>query len=121
MSDAKNTGLSRAGVREGKLGIALSGGGLRAALFHVGVLARLAQCDLLRYVALISTVSGGSIIGTFYYLKVKQLLEGKRPDALKPSAQAYCQLVKEVESEFLRYRYRDLWALRRAGQDHCLH
>ncbi len=101
MNDTQNMGLSAAGIRTGKLGIALSGGGFRAALFHVGVLARLAQCDLLRHVALISTVSGGSIIGAFYYLKVKQLLEGKRPDALKPSAKAYCQLVKEVESEFL--------------------
>ncbi len=101
MNAAQNTGLSPDSVRAGKLGVALSGGGFRAALFHIGVLARLAERDLLRHIAFISTVSGGSIIGTFYYLKVKQLLEGKRLDALKPSAQGYCQLVKEVESEFL--------------------
>lgn len=31
-----------------KLGLALSGGGFRASLFHIGVLARLAERDLLR-------------------------------------------------------------------------
>ena len=86
MNDAQTASLCTDGVRAGKLGIALSGGGFRAALFHIGVLARLAERDLLRHVALISTVSGGSIIGAFYYLKVKQLLEGERSDALKPTA-----------------------------------
>ena len=31
----------------GKIGIALSGGGVRATVFHLGVLARLAEDDLL--------------------------------------------------------------------------
>lgn len=101
MKDARIPRLSIEGARAGKLGIALSGGGFRAALFHIGVLARLAERDLLRRVSVISTVSGGSIIGAFYYLKVKQLLEGTRQDALVPSAEAYCQLVREVEEEFL--------------------
>ncbi|MCP5188758.1 MAG: hypothetical protein H6991_13405, partial [Pseudomonadales bacterium] len=43
--------LALAEARAGKLGLALSGGGFRAALFHIGVLARLAECDLLRHVA----------------------------------------------------------------------
>lgn len=88
-------------AQTGKLGIALSGGGFRAALFHIGVLARLAQQDMLRHVALISTVSGGSIIGAAYYLKVKQLLEGRRADGLQPSAAGFRKLVQELESEFL--------------------
>ena len=53
-----------------KLGLALSGGGFRSALFHVGMLARLAELDLLRKVDVISSVSGGSIIAAYYYLKV---------------------------------------------------
>jgi NTE family protein len=101
MSAEHHSGLSPAGARSGKLGIALSGGGFRAALFHVGVLARLAECDLLRHASLISTVSGGSIIGAFYYLKLKQLLEGRRGDSLEPTAEGYRQLVREVEREFL--------------------
>jgi predicted acylesterase/phospholipase RssA len=90
------------------LGLALSGGGFRAALFHVGVLAKLAELDLLRHLSVISTVSGGSIIGAFYYLKVKQLLEGRREDGLTPSRDAYIRLMRELESEFLYAVQRNL-------------
>ena len=61
---------------EGKLGLALSGGGFRASLFHIGVLARLAEEDLLRQVHALSCVSGGSIIGAHYYLEVRKLRHG---------------------------------------------
>lgn len=44
-----------------KIGIALSGGGVRAAAFHAGVLKRLAERGLLEHVAHVSTVSGGSL------------------------------------------------------------
>lgn len=43
-----------------KIGLALSGGGFRAAVYHMGVLARLADEDLLEQVQAISSVSGGS-------------------------------------------------------------
>ncbi len=94
--------FSAEAARGGKLGLALSGGGFRAALFHVGVLAQLAEQDLLRFVSVISTVSGGSIIGAFYYLKVKQLLEGHRTDQLEPTADGYRLLVRELEEEFVK-------------------
>lgn len=45
-----------------RLGLALSGGGTRAAVFHLGLLLRLAEHDLLENVTAISTVSGGSLI-----------------------------------------------------------
>ena len=47
----------------------------RAAFFHIGVLAKLAELGLLRRIEVISTVSGGSIVGALYYLHVKNLLE----------------------------------------------
>ena len=99
--DPRQQAFPVAGLDDGKLGLALSGGGLRAALFHIGVLARLAERDVLRHVAVISTVSGGAIVGAFYYLKVKQLLEGRRPDGLKPSREAYRRLVEETERDFV--------------------
>jgi len=49
------------------IGIALSGGGFRAAVFHLGVLARLAADDLLKKVTFLSTVSGGSLIAGLIY------------------------------------------------------
>src|SRR5258708_39333413 len=45
-----------------KLGLALSGGGIRAAVFHLGVLRRLADQDLLETTSQISTVSGGTLV-----------------------------------------------------------
>lgn len=66
----------------GKVGLALSGGGFRAALFHLGVLARLAECDVLRSVETLSTVSGGSILGAQYYLELRHLLQEKADTAI---------------------------------------
>ncbi len=81
-----------------KLGLALSGGGHRAAFFHIGVLARLAELGLLRPIQVISTVSGGSIVGALYYLHVKNLLESK-PDAELTDAD-YVELIRVVEHEY---------------------
>jgi NTE family protein len=44
-----------------KIGLCLSGGGFRATVFHLGVLARLAEQRRLEDVELVSTVSGGSL------------------------------------------------------------
>lgn len=62
----------------GTVGLALSGGGYRASLFHIGVLARLAELDLLRWVDTLSCVSGGSITGALYYVVLRRALETKR-------------------------------------------
>jgi predicted acylesterase/phospholipase RssA len=82
----------------GKVGLALSGGGFRASLFHIGVLARLAELDMLRHVEVLSCVSGGSIIGALYYLKVRELLE-RRPDN-EITRQDYIRLVDDMEQAF---------------------
>jgi NTE family protein len=47
---------------EDRIGIALSGGGYRAMLFHAGAILRLYECGLLMQAARISSVSGGSIL-----------------------------------------------------------
>src|SRR5690606_25432935 len=86
-------------AQQGKVGLALSGGGFRASLFHVGVLARLAEVGLLRRVEVISTVSGGSIVGALYYLHVKELLESK-PDH-DVTDEDYLKVVAAVEEGLL--------------------
>jgi predicted acylesterase/phospholipase RssA len=83
----------------GKVGLALSGGGFRAALFHIGVLARLAELDLLRRVEVLSCVSGGSIIGAHYYLEVRKLLQSKPNDQI--DRQDYIDIVAQVGKLFL--------------------
>lgn len=91
--------------RTDKIGLALSGGGFRASLFHIGVLARLAEMDILKHVHVLSTVSGGSIIGAYYYLKIKDLLEGNRKDLTsrygRIDRDCYVAIIREIETEFL--------------------
>jgi predicted acylesterase/phospholipase RssA len=78
--------------------LALSGGGFRASLFHIGMLARLAELDLLREVQVLSTVSGGSIIGALYYLHARKLLQSKRDADI--TGDDYIALVDELWREF---------------------
>jgi NTE family protein len=51
---------------ERKIGLALSGGGARAIAFHLGCLRALKHLGLLDRVSVLSTVSGGSVIGAYY-------------------------------------------------------
>jgi NTE family protein len=48
-----------------RLGLALSGGGFRAAAFHLGVFRRLQKLQLLAKLDVLSCVSGGSVAGAF--------------------------------------------------------
>lgn len=50
---------------DSNIGIALSGGGYRASLFHLGAMRRLNELGILRNVGCISSVSGGSILSGF--------------------------------------------------------
>ena len=71
-----------------KIALALSGGGFRATVFHLGVLARLARGDRLEEVNLLSSVSGGSLcVGLIFALNDYQwptstvFLQEIRPEA----------------------------------------
>lgn len=86
--------------KDGKLGLAFSGGGFRASLFHIGVLASLAEKNQLKNIEIISCVSGGSIIGAYYYLKLKELLESKVDADIEQSD--YIRIVRETEVDFLK-------------------
>lgn len=80
----------------GKVGLALSGGGFRASLYHLGVLARLAESDLLRHIQVLSCVSGGSMIGAAYYLRVRELLQRNAA----PARSDYVALVEALIEDF---------------------
>jgi predicted acylesterase/phospholipase RssA len=83
----------------GKVGLALSGGGFRAALFHVGVLSRLAELDVLRHIEVISCVSGGSIVGAHYYLELRKLLQEKEDAEI--TREDYIAIVQRIEHALL--------------------
>jgi NTE family protein len=52
-----------------KIGLSLSGGGYRAAIYHLGTFRKLREMGILENVDVISTISGGSITGACYGLK----------------------------------------------------
>jgi len=54
--------------REGELALCLSGGGIRAMLFHLGVVERMWERGILLAVKYLGTVSGGSILGAWLAL-----------------------------------------------------
>jgi NTE family protein len=57
-------------MKKRKIGLALSGGGFRASVFHIGVLTFLAEKKQLENISYISTVSGGSLlIGLIYSIE----------------------------------------------------
>lgn len=81
----------------GKVGLALSGGGFRASFYHLGVLARLAELNVLRHVEVLSCVSGGSIVGACYWLTLRQRLQQSPP----LTHADYITLVQDVIRHFL--------------------
>lgn len=80
----------------GRVGLALSGGGFRASFYHLGVLARLAELDVLRHVDVLSCVSGGSIVGACYWLMLRNRLLKQAP----LSQNDYISLVRELIGHF---------------------
>jgi NTE family protein len=92
-------------AKSARLGLALSGGGFRASFFHLGVLRRLAELDLLRHVTTLSTVSGGSILAAHYYLAFRKVFETRKGELEQKD---YQEIVGRVETEFVRGNAADL-------------
>ena len=64
------------------------------------MMARLAEMDALRGVEVLSTVSGGSILGAYYYLEVQNLLQTKSDTEI--TREDYIVLVRRVQEHFLQ-------------------
>jgi NTE family protein len=62
-------------LNEKRVGLSLSGGGYRAAAFHLGTLKKLEEMNVLEKVDVISTISGGSITGACYCLQTENFDE----------------------------------------------
>lgn len=74
----------------GKYSLALSGGGYRAMLFHVGSLWRLHELGLLHEVSEISSVSGGSIVSGVLALQI-----GRLDNDMPGGSECYRSLIAE--------------------------
>jgi predicted acylesterase/phospholipase RssA len=98
-----NSAAARESAFIGKVGLALSGGGFRASLFHIGVLAKLAELDILRRVEVLSCVSGGSIVGAHYYLQLREKMETTDLESLSEHElrDVYIDIVRQLAEDFL--------------------
>ena len=61
----------------GPISLSFSGGGGRAAGFHLGTLVYLDRLNILKDVTILSTVSGGSFVGASYALALKEAPPGE--------------------------------------------
>ncbi len=87
-----------------KTGIALSGGGVRATVFHLGVLARLAETEIWSSLEHISTVSGGSLCAALIFEKA-----GKR----WPNEAAYLkECLPQIHKILISYDLQRAYAMR---------
>jgi len=84
-----------------KIGLALSGGGFRASIFHLGVLRRLEELGIMKDVDVVSTVSGGSIIGAYYLCEMERRLR-ELPVARQHDSAARVEIFEMVAADFLR-------------------
>jgi len=72
LKDIRDRAVSDARLRDKTAGLAFSGGGIRSATFHLGVLQTLAEYGLLKQFDYLSTVSGGGYIGSWLVRWIQQ-------------------------------------------------
>ena len=85
-----------------KIGLALSGRGTRAGVFHAGILKAMAKRELLDKISFISSVSGGSIVIGLIFIHNNYRAISKRQgpsvsDACKGSIRRGCARPRAVE------------------------
>jgi NTE family protein len=94
------------------ISLALSGGGFRATVFHLGVLACLAKEDLLEGVGLLSTVSGGSLCAGLVYSLNGFQWPGSRIflDQVEPQARQLMTTF-DLQGSLIRRVFGTLWTI----------
>lgn len=87
-------------LKERRIGLALSGGGFRAAIFHLGVIRRLEELGIMGQVDVISAVSGGSIIAAYYVCEMERRLR-LVPDKDRIRREVRVKIFEEIAEAFL--------------------
>lgn len=84
-----------------RIGLALSGGGIRAAVFHLGVMKLLAEQDRLENITQLSTVSGGSLVTGAVFARA----EGRWPSSAEFLERIYPSIRQTlVSGDLLSFR-----------------
>ena len=85
-----------------QLGLALSGGGFRASLYHLGVIRFLRDAGLLSQVTHITSVSGGSVIGAHLALNWKRYCDGSDEEFEQAAGELLTFLQLDVRNRIVR-------------------
>ena len=88
-----------------RIGLALSGGGFRASIYHLGVIRRLEELGVMKHVNTISGVSGGAIIAAYYVIEMeKRLCQHRECLEKKPSKidKVRLKIFKEIAGDFFK-------------------
>ncbi len=88
-----------------RIGLALSGGGFRASIFHLGVIRRLEELGVMKYVQTISAVSGGSIVAAYYVIEMEKRLRQRRKYLEKNPCKldkVRLQIFEKIAGEFFK-------------------
>ncbi|HEY1206681.1 MAG: patatin-like phospholipase family protein [Bryobacteraceae bacterium] len=88
-------------LRRKRIGLALSGGGFRASIFHLGVIRRLEELEIMKDVDAISAVSGGSIVAAYYVCEMEQRLHAMEETQRADPAERV-RIFGDIAEEFLR-------------------
>jgi predicted acylesterase/phospholipase RssA len=84
-------------MESANVGLALSGGGFRATLFHLGVTRALAEAGLLSHVSHITSVSGGSVLAAHLVLNWRKYCGTSEETKLEEFEKAAEPLLKFIE------------------------
>jgi predicted acylesterase/phospholipase RssA len=96
----RNVGEERAVSAKLRIGLALSGGGFRASIFHLGVIRRLEELGIMPDVSVISSVSGGSIIAAYYACRMEDKVRSLPPGHL-PTIEDRVGFFESIADDFL--------------------
>jgi len=99
-----------------RVGLALSGGGVRAMIFHAGMLQWLANASRLESVSVISTVSGGSLITGLIY----RLNDWKWPSSEQYLNKVFPEVRRLLTTFCLQSEARKLMVMRPSNWRHLL-
>ncbi len=89
---------------EPRIGLCLSGGGFRASFFHLGTIRYLEEAGIMENVEVVSTVSGGSIIGAYYLVEMERKLRAQSNLDRLTACDQIIQKFSSVVSKNLRMR-----------------
>jgi len=100
---------SKTDLKTCKFGLAMSGGGYRATLFHLGALRRLNEIGWLKRIDRITSVSGGSLLLGFLLSKHPEIFDKSAPQV---SQNEWRDLVSKNVHKFVRNDLRTVQTLK---------